>query len=145
MNFVRAYMVLMLFLAGAAAAAYAADATIDVTPGKYSIKKETSSSLQPDPVVKTEERCITDAVFNPVEALPSKENCSAKNVKKTGNTVTFDIECKGGPQMPPLNGKAEYSSNGVGIAWNIVMQGEADGKGFTITSKAEGRRVGSCQ
>lgn len=145
MNFVRVFMGIMLLTAVITPAAYAEDITISVTPGKYSIKKETSSSLQPDPEVKTEEKCITNQVYNPVDSLPSKENCSAINVKKKGNTVTFDFKCKGGPDLPPLNGEAEYSSNGMEIAWTVVMKGEVEGKSATITSKAQGKRVGACK
>ena len=145
MNIIRVFMVIMLLTAAVSAAALAEDATISVTPGKYSIKKETSSNLHPEPVINTDEKCITDKVFNPVESLPSKEHCTATNVKKKGNTVNFDVVCDLGPDMSPFKGTAEFSSNGVGIAWKIVMNGEADGKGFTVNSKAEGKRIGACK
>ncbi|MFI5322525.1 MAG: DUF3617 domain-containing protein [Thermodesulfobacteriota bacterium] len=144
MNFVRVFMGIMLLTAVITAAAYAEDITVSVTPGKYSMKNEMSSNLQPDPVVKTGEKCITYRVYNPVDSLPDKANCSAINVKKKGNTVTYDIKCKGGTDQPPFNGKAEYSSNGMEIALTIVMNGEAEGKTVTITSKTRGKRVGAC-
>jgi hypothetical protein len=145
MNFIRAFMVITVLIAAASVAANADDNTINVTPGKYSIKIEKSSNTQPNPVVNTEEKCITSSVYKPVEVLTSNGNCTASNVKKKGNTITFDIICKVDPDMPPVKGTADYSSNGIGIAWTVVMKGEADGKSITVTSKAEGKRVGGCK
>jgi len=118
---------------------------LNVTPGNYQIKRETSSNADPNAIVNEEEKCIRDAVFDPVSALPSNAGCTASNVKKNGNTVSFDIDCTGGAQMPPLKGTAEYSSNGMAIGWNIVLKGEVDGKPLTIVNKAEGKRIGDCK
>ncbi len=139
-------LLLVLFFAALPfAGVRAEDAVLNVTPGNYQIKRETSSDDDPKGVVHNEEKCITDKVFNPVSALPSKAGCSASNVKKSGNTVSFDINCTGGEQMPPLTGKAEYSSNGMAIGWNIVFTGEVEGKPWTIVNKAEGKRTGDCK
>jgi hypothetical protein len=136
----------VLFLAALPfAGALAEDAILDVTPGNYRITRETTSSDTTEPIINNEERCIRDKVFNPVSALPQNRGCTAGNVKKNGNTVTFDIKCTGGPEMPPMTGKAEYSSNGMAIGWNIVFTVEVDGKPMTIVNKAEGKRVGDCK
>ena len=139
------YLLVLFFAASTFAGARAEDAVLNVTPGNYQIKRETSSNDDPKAIVNNEEKCITDKVFNPVSALPSNAGCTASNVKKSGNTVTFDIFCKGGPEMPPLTGKAEYSSNGMAIGWNIVLNGEFEGKPMTFINKAEGKRVGDCK
>ena len=139
------YLLVLFFAVLAFAGARAEDAVLNVTPGNYQIKRETSSNDDPNAVVNNEEKCITDKVFDPVSALPSNAGCTASDVKKTGNTVRFNINCTGGDRMPPLTGKAEYSSNGMAIGWNIVLNGQFEGKPVTIINKAEGKRVGDCK
>jgi hypothetical protein len=138
--------VMVIFLAALPiAGAVAQEAVLDVTPGNYRINRETSSSDTTEKIVNNEERCIKEKVFNPVSALPQNRGCTASNVKKNGNTVSYDIKCTGGSDMPPMTGRAEYSSNGMAIGWNIVFQVEVDGKPLTIVNKAEGKRVGDCK
>lgn len=144
MKFTRTLTLVMILAAGAVAGARAQDATLNVTPGKYMIKKETSSNMKPEPVIKTEEKCISEPVFKPEDALPDKESCSVSNVKKDGDTLTFDIDCKGGAQTLPMKGTAEYSVTSSTISWSIMLKGEMQGKEVTINSKAEGKRMGDC-
>jgi len=139
------YLLVLFFAVLPFAGVRAEDAVLNVTPGNYQIRRETSSSDSPDAIVNNEERCISDKVFNPVSVLPQNRGCTASNVKKNGNTVSFDINCAGGEEMPPLVGKAEYSSNGMAIGWNIVFKGEVEGKPWTIINKAEGKRIGECK
>ena len=139
------YLLVLILAASAFTGARAQEAVLSVTPGNYQIKRETSSSDTAEPIVNNEERCISEKVFDPVSVLPKNRGCTATNVKKSGNTVSFDIDCRGGEDMPHLVGKAEYSSNGMAIGWNIVFKGEVEGKLFTIVNKAEGKRVGECK
>jgi len=139
------YLLVLFIAALPFAGAQAEDAVLNVTPGNYQIKRETSSSESPDAIVNNEDRCISEKVFNPVSVLPQNRGCTASNVRKSGNTVSFDINCAGGGDMPPLTGKADYSSNGMAIGWNIVFTGEVDGKPWTIVNKAEGKRTGDCK
>ncbi len=139
------YLLLLIFAVLSFAGARAQDAVLNVTPGNYQIKRETSSSDTTDAIVNNEERCISDKVFNPVSVLPPNRGCTASNVTKNGNTVSFDINCVGGGDLPPMKGKAEYSSNGMAIGWNIVFTGEVEGKPWTIVNKAEGKRIGDCK
>jgi len=139
------YAMILVMAAMPLIGAKAEDIYLNVTPGNYLIKRETSSDTDPNAINNDEEKCITDPIFSPVKALPPNGGCSASNVKKSGNTVTFDINCTGGPQMPPLKGTAEYSSNGVAIGWNIVLKGDIDGKPMTIVNKATGKRIGDCK
>jgi hypothetical protein len=139
------YVMVMFLAALPMTAASAQEAVLDVTPGNYTISRETTSSDTAEPIINNEERCIREKVFNPVSALPQNRGCTAKNVKKSGNTVTFDIACTGGTEMPPMTGKAEYSSNGMAIGWNIVFTVEVEGKPMTIVNKAEGKRTGDCK
>ena len=139
------YLLVLILAASAFAGARAEDAVISVTPGNYQIKRENSSKDDPNVTVNTEEKCIKDKLFDPVAALPQGRGCTATNVKKSGNTVTYDFTCSGGEEMPPLVGKAEYSSNGMAIGWDITVTGQFEGKPVTIVTKAEGKRVGECK
>ena len=139
-------LVLFLMFAALPSVALAQDTTLKVTPGKYEIKRKTAPDNDPNAVEKTEQKCIMDPVFKPESVLPPQGNCKASNVKKDGNSVTFDINCAGGPQMPPLTAKAEYSSNGMAIGWHIVFtfKDEQSGQPLTIVDNAEGKRIGDC-
>jgi len=139
------YLLLLFFAVLPFAGARAEDAVLNVTPGNYQIKRHVSFSNDPNAVVDGGEKCIKEKVYNPVESLPSDAGCTASNIKKNGSTVTFDINCTGGPERTPLTGKAEYSSNGMAISWNIVLNGVVEGKPVTTIVKAEGKRVGDCK
>ncbi|HET7289230.1 MAG TPA: DUF3617 family protein [Thermodesulfobacteriota bacterium] len=145
MNTAMKYALVLVMSALPLVSAKAEEAVLNVTPGNYLIKRETSSDADPNAIKKDEEKCITSPVFNPVSALPPNGGCTASNVKKSGNSVTFNITCTGGPEMPPLTGTAEYSSNGMAIGWNIVLKGDIEGKPMTIVNKAEGKRIGDCK
>ncbi|HVY54387.1 MAG TPA: DUF3617 family protein [Thermodesulfobacteriota bacterium] len=138
--------VLIMILAALPLTALAQDSILKVTPGKYQIKRKTAPDNDANAVEKTEEKCIMDPVFKPESVLPPQGNCKANNVKKDGNSVTFDIDCAGGPQMPPLTAKAEYSSNGMAIGWHIVFtfKDQNSGQPLTIIDSAEGKRIGDC-
>ena len=139
-------LMLIMIITVLPAAALAQDALLKVTPGKYQIKRKTAPGNDPNVAEKIEEKCIYDPVFKPESVLPPQGNCKASNVKKDGNTVTFDIDCAGGAKMPPLTAKAEYSSNGMAISWHIVFTftDENSGRPLTIIDSAEGKRIGDC-
>ncbi len=125
-------------------ASFAADDSIKVVPGNYSITTTTKSNMSPNPQIETEEQCITDTSFNPGMAIPD-EGCSTSNVKKSGNTLAFDIKCTGGEMMPPMTGKAEASTTSSTLSYLIKMVGSFQGREFSINSKSEGKRTGDCK
>ena len=147
MKTVIKYLLVLVIAALPFVSASAEDGVLNVTPGNYLIKRKTSQDNDANPIEKSEEKCIMDPVFKPETVLPPKGNCTANNVKKNGSTVTFDINCVGGPEMPPLTAKAEYSSNGMAIGWHIVFtfKDEASGQTITIVDNAEGKRIGDCK
>ena len=122
----------------------ASDDSIKVVPGNYSITTTTKSNMSPNPQIETEEQCITDTSFNPGMAIPD-EGCSTNNVKKSGNTLAFDIKCAGGEMMPPMAGKAEASTTSSTLSYLIKMVGSFQGQEFSINSKSEGKRIGNCK
>lgn len=141
------FVLILIVAAMPLAGAMAEDGALSVTPGNYLIKRKTGPDTEANPVEKSEEKCIMDPVFKPESVLPPKGNCKAENVKKNGSSVSFDINCAGGPEMPPLTAKAEYNSNGMAIGWHIVFtfKDETTGQMITIVDNAEGKRIGDCK
>lgn len=125
-------------------ATFAADNSIPVVPGNYSITTTTTSNMSPAPKTDTEEQCITDTSFNPSMSLPDDDSCTATNVKKSGNKLTFDIKCEGSQMMPPMTGKAEASTSSSTIGYKIKMAGSFQGQEFSVDSKSDGKRTGDC-
>ncbi|MEQ9617573.1 MAG: DUF3617 family protein [Deltaproteobacteria bacterium] len=144
MRYTITTLIMLIFAAASFAGAEAEDMTLEVTPGKYEIKKETSTNLKPEPMTRTEETCITESKFDPQAALPDRENCSVSNMKKKGNNVTFDIDCKGGTQMLPMRGTAEYGTTQTTLSWKLNMKGMMEDQEVTVNSKGSGKRIGDC-
>ena len=138
-------LLILIFAAVSISGARAENMTLEVTPGKYEIKKETSTNLKPEPMTRTEQKCITQSKFDPQSALPDSENCTVSNMKKKGNNVTFDIDCKGGAQMLPMKGTAEYSTTKTTLSWNLYMKGMMQDQEVTVNSKGNGKRIGDCE
>ena len=119
--------------------------SIPLVPGQYSVKQTTSSNLSPEPKTETVENCIPTDSFNPAMALPDA-SCTVSNIKKSGNNkLTFDINCEGNQQMPPMTGKteAETTKSTLKIKMDIVTSFQ--GKEFKVKSKSEAKRIGDCK
>lgn len=122
----------------------AADNSIPIVPGQYSVKRTTSSNLNPEPKTETVENCIPTDSFNPSMALPDA-SCTANNIKKSGNKLTFDIKCDGGQSMPPMTGKTKVSTTSSTLKIEMDMLTTFQGKEFAINSKSEAKRIGDCK
>jgi len=122
---------------------WAADDSIPVVPGYYKIKTTTRSNMNPNPQTDTEEQCVVDTSFNPSMALPD-ESCSASNVKKKGNKLSFDIKCEGNQMMPAMTGKADASTTSSTLSLHYKMVGVVQGQEVSVDSTSEGKRTGDC-
>ena len=145
MRKIQFLLIIYALTAGAFAASHAEEMILEVTPGMYSIERETIINLKPEPIKRTEQKCITDSIYSPASILPDKGNCSVKNEKKSGNKITFDISCKGGPQSLPMNGTGFISATKSTISMELNMKGMMEDKEFTIYSKYNGKRTGKCK
>ena len=65
--------------------------------------------------------------------------CPAQNVHRDGNTLTFDIVCKGGNAA---RASAKYVLAPTGFDGTIAMK--MGGKNMTMTETQHGRRTGDC-
>ncbi len=134
-----------LMVAMCFSASIAADDSIPVVPGNYSITTTTSSNMSTNPKTDTEEQCIKDTSFNPRMSLPDDESCTATNVKKSGNKLTYDVKCQGSEAMPSMTGKAEASTTSSTVNYKIKMVGSFQGQDFSVKSNSEGKRTGDCK
>lgn len=123
----------------------AADDSIKVVPGNYSITTTSKSNLRPNPEIETEDQCITDTSYNPKEFMPEEDGCSASNLKKSGNKITFDIKCQGDQQMPSMTGKGEASATSSTISSHYKMAGTFQNMDISFDTKSEGKRTGDCK
>ena len=125
--------------------AYADDSTLKVVPGNYSFTTNTRSNFNPNPRIETEDRCITDNFANMKNFLPDPNACSATNVSKRGNKLSFDIKCTGSQKMPTMTGKAELSATSSTLKSHYKIVGSFQGQDFSINSKSDGLRTGECK
>lgn len=66
--------------------------------------------------------------------------CPASNVRRDGNTLTFDLICPGRSQAIA---SAKYTLAAQGFAGVIAMK--MGGKNMTMIERQTGRRIGSCK
>jgi len=120
------------------------DDTLSITPGKYLIVSTEKTNLSTVPKTVTNERCIKEKEFDPKITLPSPKLCSAANVKKKGDKITYDVTCKGDRSMPAMSGNVEFSSTGTMFTYDLIMNGSIEGTEYNIHNHGEGERLGKC-
>lgn len=125
-------------------ASRAADNSIPVVPGQYSVKTTTNSNLSPEPKTQTEEHCIPIDKFTPSMALPDA-TCTASNVKKSSNVLTFDIKCPGNDERPPMTSKAEIVTTKSTLNIKMEIVNTFEDKVYSVNSLSEGKRIGDCK
>ena len=132
-------------------ASRAADNSIPVVPGQYSVKTTTSSNLEPETKSVTDEHCISIDAFTPSTVLPDA-TCTATKVKKSGNKLTFDFACPGNDERPPMTSKTEIVTTK--STFNIKMEivntfedpdNKDKNKVYSMNALREGKRIGDCK
>jgi len=126
-------------------ASFAADDSIKVVPGNYSITTTARSNMKPNPEIETEDQCIKESSYNPGSFMSEDDGCTASNMKKTGNKITFDIKCDPGQGMPNMTGKGEASATSSTISSHYKMAGTFQGMDISFDSKSEGKHTGDCK
>lgn len=134
---------LFIALGGMSIAAWAED-SIPVVPGLYKVTSTTTSNLNPEPKSQTEEHCIPIDKFTPSMALPDA-SCTASNVKKSSNVLTFDIKCPGNDERPPMTSKTEVVTTKKTLNIKMDIVNTFEDKVYSVNSLSEGKRVGDCK
>lgn len=90
----------------------------------------------------TVRQCITKS--NPVPQNKDKNiDCKTLNLKTSGDTVSYTVECKGSGQEVQTSGTTTYtdkSMNGTSTT-SVKMKGQPEMK---MTSKIKGKYIGPC-
>lgn len=136
-------IVLFVAISCLSTAAMAED-SIPVVPGQYKVKSTTTSNLSPEPKTQTEEHCIPIDKFTPSMALPDA-TCTASNVKKSSNVLTFDIKCPGNDQRPPMSAKSEVVTTKSSLNIKMDIVNTFEDKVYSVNSLSEGKRIGDCK
>jgi len=120
------------------------DNSIPVVPGQYSVKSTTTSNLSPEPKTQTQEHCIPIDKFTPSMALPDA-TCTASNIKRSSNVLTFDIKCPGNDERPPMTSKAEVVTTKSTLNIKMDIVNTFEDKIYSVKSLSEGKRIGDCK
>ncbi|GJM14836.1 MAG: hypothetical protein DHS20C13_01630 [Thermodesulfobacteriota bacterium] len=137
-------LIVLFIVVGCISTASLAEDSIPVVPGQYSVKSTTTSNLNPEPKTQTEEHCIPIDKFTPSMALPDA-TCTASNIKKSSNVLTFDIKCPGNDQRPPMTSKAEVVTTKSTLNIKMDIVNTFEDKVYSVKSLSEGKRIGECK
>ncbi len=123
----------------------AEDNTIKVEPGNYTITTKSRSNLSQNPQIETEDECLDKTLVGVKDFLPDDDVCTASNIKKSGNKLTFDMKCEGSQAMPAMTGKAEISATSSTVRSHYKMVGSYQGQEFSIDTESVGQNNGPCK
>ena len=70
------------------------------------------------------------------------ENCEVRDMKMSGNTATYTMECKGAAPMKADN-RITFTDNGFNMDMKMAMN--QGGQVMNMTQKMEGRYLGPCK
>lgn len=85
---------------------------------------------------------IDQGGFGKQDNKPKSENCEVRDMKMTGNTATYTMECKGASPMKADN-RITFTDNGFNMDMKMAMK--QDGQVMNMTQKMEGRYIGPCK
>ena len=114
---------------------------LDLNPGKYEITSKVEMPGMPVSVPPTTiTQCITKE--DPVPKQDESSNCKIKNMKQTGNSVSWDMECDQQGQKMTSSGEMSYS--GDTFKGTVTAKMGAQAGNMTMTMKMTGKRIGGC-
>ena len=85
---------------------------------------------------------IEDGAFGKSRDRKQPENCEIKNMKMSGNTATYTMECKGENAMKADN-KITFAPEGFTMDMKMAMNQR--GQVMNMTQHMEGRYIGPCK
>lgn len=94
------------------------------------------------------QRCITQADIDkdditPMTATRADLTCARKDFKRTGNTVTYTLECSGQAGKTTGEGKLTFKS-ATDYDGTVHTTGEVRGRNVSNTRTVHAHRVGEC-
>lgn len=134
-----------VFLLASALESSASDNTIKVSPGNYDITTKATSNFNPEGKIEKDQECIDKTSVGVNDFMPDEKACSTSNVNKSGNKLTFDMQCEGSNAMPAMKGKAEISATDTTLQSKYKMVGSYNGQEFSISTESTGKKTGPCK
>ena len=129
------FCVLLLFAANAW--------TLDLEDGRYEITstvKMEGVPMQPPPTTITE--CLTKQ-----DPVPNQQadggKCKITNMKTTGDTVTWEMECN--QQGQQMKSKGQMAYRGKHFEGTVHTQIGPQAGSMKMTTTIKGKRIGDCQ
>jgi hypothetical protein len=124
-------------------AASMAEDEMTIKPGRYEILSSKRTSIDNALSKKTTERCIQGNTITPESLLPDRKNCVIKNLKRKGNSSSFDMECNT-PGGQSLKGHMEYNTKETSFKYKFNMKGPYEDGVLEIDASGSAVRVGDC-
>jgi hypothetical protein len=115
---------------------------LDFNPGKYEITVRMEMPGIPGGVPpQTMTQCLTDQ--NPVpDSSPDAQGCKMTDMRTTGNTVTYTIDCNQQGVEAKITGDMTYKGDSF-EGTTLTDMGPETG-GMTIMTVVKGKRIGKC-
>jgi hypothetical protein len=111
-------------------------------PGKWEVKTVSTNNMVPKEIVKTATECVKENK-NPLDAIVEAGKCTVTNQETKGNTVTWDMECRG--QVNGAGkGKGSFTATGDSGEGTIDITMNVADKTFIAKNVWTGKRVGNC-
>ncbi len=101
--------------------------------------------MSQNPQIETEDECLDKTLVGVKDFLPDDDVCTASNIKKSGNKLTFDMKCEGSQAVPAMSGKAEISATSSTVRSHYKMVGSYQGQEFSIDTESVGQNKGPCK
>ncbi len=135
----RSIAVLTAVLLFSASAVHAAP---DIVPGMWEITTQVNMPGMPMAMPKnTMKRCLDSKDVVPTTST-EQEGCTVKDMKVSGNTVTWTIHCETQGMVSTSKGSVTYRGTSFSGTATITMTGEMGAQNMTQTM--EGKRIGKC-
>ncbi|MEW6674355.1 MAG: DUF3617 family protein [Thermodesulfobacteriota bacterium] len=115
---------------------------LDFKPGKYEITVKMEIPGMPGGMpAQTSTQCLNEK--NPVpDSSPDPQGCKMTNLKTSGNTVTYTIECSQKGMEGKSAGEITYKGDSFEGTTKTSMGPEAGG--MIVTTVVKGKRIGKC-
>lgn len=119
--------------------------SIKIQPGNYEFTETSSSTQNPDEVVKKTDNCVKNDEIEPASKMAERDGCEISNYKSKDNALSFDFVCKNVKASSTTSGSIEYVVSGEEISWKKAIKTEfEEGGDFSVKSAGKAVRKGDC-
>jgi hypothetical protein len=89
------------------------------------------------------QQCITPQdTQDPRRTVPADKNCEVRNVKQEGNSLSWDMQCRGDT---PMTGQGRMTAAGASYSGEMNMRITEGGQAMNVRQVMAGKRLGPCK